>query len=418
MSTYRARAALVFSLVLFLTPLARAGAPATEAAPTFVGEWQTSYGKMKLSALAGGLAGTYGITGVDGTIEGTLDATGKKLTFKYIEPGVKGEGWFELSADGKAFAGKWRPNGAKDWQDWAGKRVPPPDTFTGLWRTNFGAMRIVQEGKAVRGTYQMGAGSKVTGEVDGRTAKFTYQEPGGAKGEGTFTLSADGQTFAGTWKQTAGPGVEPGKGVGGKWEGTRAVPKSGIVWLVVLEARWERGMDGHEYSYGEMLKAYFTRVPWVQVRHRFITDEASVRRWCEDVKFIAEPVVLYFSSHGTKEGLTCDGKTIGAQALIECVKDCDLKLLHFGACDVAGGDVPRKIIDATGGRFPISGFTKPADWGGSAVVDFAYLDLVLARGMGPKSAADQVKKMISFARENSAPGDAIEGMGLVVAEGK
>ncbi|HSI35431.1 MAG TPA: hypothetical protein VK986_17755, partial [Tepidisphaeraceae bacterium] len=118
MSTYRARAAVVVWIVaLLVAPLTRAEAPGAESAPTFVGEWQTSYGKMKLAALAGGLAGTYGIQGVDGTIEGTLDATGKKLTFKYIEPGVKGEGWFELAADGKAFAGKWRPNGAKDWQD-------------------------------------------------------------------------------------------------------------------------------------------------------------------------------------------------------------------------------------------------------------------------------------------------------------
>jgi len=379
---------------------------------TFIGQWQTSYGKMKLASTAAGISGAYGMKGTDGTIQGTLDAVGRKLTFTYAEPQAKGDGWFELSADGKSFAGKWRPTGAPAWQDWAGKLIPPPDTYSGLWKTSFGPMRLTQTGKEARGSYQLGRGATMSGQVDGRVFKFTYEETGGAKGEGSFSLSEDGTSFSGSWKQTAGGEA------GGKWEGTRAIPKEGVVWLVVLEARWERNLEAPEYTYGDMLRAFFARVPGVQMRHRFITDEASVRRWCDDVKYIPEPVVLYFASHGTKEGPVCDGKVIPVNVLIECVKDCDLKLLHFGACEVAAGDVPKKIIEATSNRFPVSGFINPADWGGSAVVDFTYLELIMARGMDPVAAGQQTRKMLSFAREQSAPGDAISGAGLVVIEGK
>jgi hypothetical protein len=105
-----------------------------------------------------------------------------------------------------------------------------------------------------------------------------------------------------------------------------------------------------------------------------------------------------------------------ADALIECVRDLtDLKLLHFGACLVAGGDIPRKIQKA-GGRYPVSGFVHPADWGGSAVVDFAYLDLIFSRGLSPGDAAEQTRSMISFARTQGAANDAIPPAGLVVIE--
>lgn len=91
---------------------------ANAADPTFVGTWTTTYGQMVLSENRGTLSGTYGgRNGITGTVSGT------KFTFTYFEPGVTGEGQFELSPDGQSFAGKWRPTGQANWSNWTGKRV-------------------------------------------------------------------------------------------------------------------------------------------------------------------------------------------------------------------------------------------------------------------------------------------------------
>jgi hypothetical protein len=151
---------------------------------------------------------------------------------------------------------------------------------------------------------------------------------------------------------------------------------------VVLEANWERDLEQEEYSFGVMLRTFFARTPHVKVRHRFFGDEVEFRRWCAELPYLAEPVVLHVSSHGTTEGVTCGGKTINAKALAECVKDIgDLRLLHFGACMVAGGDVPKQMHEALGpaATFPISGYKNVADWGGSAVIDFTFLDLMFSK---------------------------------------
>src|SRR5207248_5553803 len=114
------------------------------------------------------------------------------------------------------------------------------------------------------------------------------------------------------------------------------------------------------------------------------------------------PVVLHISSHGSAEGIMVGGETIAAKALADCVRDVPtLRLLHFGACSVAGGDVPKQIYKELGpsARFPISGYKRTADWAGSAVIDFTYLELVLARGTPPPQAAEQTLKMLSFARD-------------------
>ena len=75
---------------------------------------------------------------------------------------------------------------------------------------------------------------------------------------------------------------------------------------------------------------------------------------------------LDLSSHGTQEGLTCGGKTIGAEVIAESIRDAgNLRLLHFGSCLIAAGDIPRKIHATLGpnATFPISGYTRTADWG-------------------------------------------------------
>jgi len=93
-----------------------------------------------------------------------------------------------------------------------------------------------------------------------------------------------------------------------------------------------------------------------------------------------------------------------------------LDLLHFGSCLVMAGDVPRRIFEARGmaSAFPISGFRREADWAGSAIVDFTYLELMLGRRMKPAAALEATRRMVSFATDaTDAP---VEGSDLVLFE--
>ena len=277
-------------------------------------------------------------------------------------------------------------------------------------------MRLHQSGKTVRGLYEFGGRSTVAGEADGRTLHFKYEQPDGEKGEATFTLAEDGKSFTGTWKGVF-PKGEKAAAIGGAWNGSRVAPQPGKVWLVVLEAPWRRGLEEGEYSFGLMLRTFFARVPRVQVRHRFFYNEEDLRHWCAELPYLAEPVVLHLSSHADGKGIQTCGHSIGAKAIAECLRDAgDLRLVHFGSCLVAGGDVPKQIFDALGAdaRFPISGYAKAADWGGSAVIDFTYLDLIFSHGLSPADAAAQTQKMLSFAGEKGGPRDAIAPAGLVI----
>jgi hypothetical protein len=389
---------------------------AAPAGPSFTREWETTYGLMTLKQSGSIIDGAYGRD--QSTLKGEIAAS--KFTFTYTEPNAAGEGWFELAPDGATFSGQWRENGAAAWSPWTGKRragpPPPADNFTGLWKTTYGRMRLHQTGNAVHGVYDFSGGSTVSGIVEGRALKFSYDQPDGERGSGVFELAADAKSFAGTWQ-----GDKAGAAASGAWSGTRVVPVPGRTWLVVLEANWERDLEEEEYSFGVMLRTFFARVPQVRVRHRFFGDEAEFRRWCAELRYIAEPVVLHISSHGDKDGVHCrDGKTIGAKAIAECLRDIgDLRLLHFGTCLIAGGDIPRQIQAELGpdaARFPISGYANAADWGGSAIVDFTYLDLILARGLSPADAVRQTTRMLSFAGSKQHDGDAIAPAGLVILE--
>ena len=175
----------------------------------------------------------------------------------------------------------------------------------------------------------------------------------------------------------------------------------------------------NEYSFGLMLRTFFARVPRVAIRHRLLNSEPDFKRWTAEIPYLPDPVVLYISSHGSKEGITVGGKTIGSKAMADALRDADnLTLLHFGSCLVAGGAVPKEIQKelSSSNKLPITGFTKVADWAGSAVVDFTYLDLIFSRGLSPADAVKQTKKMLSFANETKRPGDAIEPAGLISVE--
>ena len=395
---------LAFGLIVFLS----ARGAAKDA--TFAGEWETTYGRMILKANGQKISGTYVYAGgVANDISGTQD--GRKLTFTYEEPGVRGEGLFTLSEDGVSFDGQWRPAGKTAWSSWSGRRPSAPlQNFSGVWKTSFGMMRLTQHGNAVDGCYMFSGTARITGTVNGERLVFTYREPDGTKGAGEFTLAQDREGFSGKWKPDGGKD-------GGEWTGTRVAPQPGRVWLVVLEARWESSLREQEYSYGEMMRQFFTRVPTVAVRHRYFTGHADFAKWCEELPYINEPMVFYIASHGSEKGITVgkevlDGTFIGTQ-----LRDASsVKLIHLGSCRTMAGSAAQDIRKASKLAAPVSGYTRTADWAGSAVIDFAYLDLVLSRHLSPAEAVRQIRDSVSFAGEQGKAGGAIAPAGLKIVE--
>ncbi len=181
------------------------------AADGFAGSWDTTYGPMTLSRDGNKVSGSYEMGDQHCTIEGK--ATHRRLTFTYEEPGVQGEGWFELSDDGKSFAGKWHVTGQEQWNDWTGTRVATKD-FAGSWQTTYGPMKLHRDGKKLAGSYDMGGQDcKIEGKMEGKRFVFKYEEPS-ARGEGWFEMSNDGQNFAGEWRAE-------GNEQWSKWEGSR-----------------------------------------------------------------------------------------------------------------------------------------------------------------------------------------------------
>jgi hypothetical protein len=275
-------------------------------------------------------------------------------------------------------------------------------SFSGLWETTYGRMRLVQTGEHVAGTYSYASGSALEGTVAGGRATLRYREPQ-AEGEAQFDLAADGESFTGRWRAT-------GEESWSDWMGTRVHPVADRRYLVVLEARWEGSLTEQEYAFGDMLRTFFARVPSVEVRTRAFHDEPDFIRWCQELAWLAEPVVLVVASHGTADGISVGGATIGPDAIAAGLRHAgSLELLHFSACGLMEHDAAERIDGALQGgpRFPISGYASTVDWSASAVIEFLYLDLVLARGYSPAEAAEQVRKLVPLAGEENIEGAAI-----------
>lgn len=399
------RLALLFTALLALL-LAAPPAGAAEAAD-FSGGWSTTFGEMTLEQAGARVTGHYEMGGVPCLVDGTV--AGRRLTFTYREPSVTGEGWFELAPDGASFDGRWREKGAGTWSRWRGERgKAAAATFAGLWNASYGPLRLWQAGDKATGFYRMADGpfAEVAGTVTGSRLDFAYDECG-VTGSGAFTLGASGDSFAGEWKSDAGEG--------GAWTGARIVPKPGRVWLVTLEARWEDSLAEREYSYGEMLKAYFARTPHVECRHRFFDDGESLARACAEIPFLPEPVVVVLASHGLEEGITVGNHTLDGAELARCfARAGNLTLLHFSACLAMEGTLPVELAGAlpAGVAFPMSGYTTSVDWGATVSAEFIYLDAVLARGMAPADAARALLAAMPAAGARTPAGSPFPALGF------
>ena len=293
----------------------------------------------------------------------------------------------------------------------------PAPTYAGLWETSYGRMRLSQEGSTVSGEYSYTSTSTIAGEVEGDRLTFEYSE-GETQGEGWYELAEDGESFLGRWREN---GSERWR----QWRGTRVHPEKGIIWLVILEAHWETSLAEKEYAFGDMLRSYFTMesARHVRVRYRTFHDEKDLRRWSREVRYLAEPVVLLISTHGTPRGVQVSNEVIGAEALADCVRGShNLEVLHLSGCSMMAGDIPAAIQKSIGPaqRLPITGYTTAVAWDASALADFVYLSMLLIHRMDPTEAVTQTHLLAPFTREDRLPGARFQALGLRVldADGK
>ena len=376
-------------------------------ADDFVGTWSSSYGTLELALNGTRLAGRY-MPG--STISGTVVAG--RFVYRYTDPNGSGEGWFEIRGGGAALAGAWRQNGSDRWVEWTAERMAAPEPgFAGLWETSFGRMRLRLDGGAVSGCYSLPSGSRVEGTVEGNRMEFTFAEPE-AGGEGWFELTEDGHGFSGKWRSDGESELQT-------WTGTRVRPEAGRVWLVVLEAHWEESLAEPEYSFGDMLRAYFTMssARHVGVRHRWFHDGADFHRFAADVAYLAEPVVLVISTHGTPEGIQVAGETIGPEAIAESLRDADnLELLHLSGCSMMNGPVPRRILERIepARRFPVSGYSTVVAWDASALADFTFLTFVLIHRRSPEEAVRRSHVVAPFTGDRELEDSPFDALGLEV----
>lgn len=343
----------------------------------FSGRWFTTFGVMLLEQHGARVGGRYRFRGSEGRIDGRV--RGRVLRFRYDEPAESGTGEFRLVRHGR-FDGNYVPKGAKAPRSWNGHRG-----WDGLWETGYGRLRLVQDGEHVLGYYTGSGHGGLRGRARGTGLAFRYRERTSA-GEGRFALADDGEAFTGEWRRGGARAWHP-------WNGHRVHARPDFTWLVVLEAYWQKGLAEPEYSFGAMLREFFARSSRVGVRQRFFHDAASLAHWTRELLYLAEPVILLVSSHGLAGGLSVPGGLIDTTRVLENLRHVEnLRLLHFSSC-LVGKDATRAL---RGRPFAVSGYTTSVDWSASALLEFAYLDQVLNRGVPPARAAAGLARRKAF----------------------
>lgn len=359
----------------------------------FSGHWFTTFGRMLLEQRGAKVTGTYRYGTTEGRIEGSV--RGSVLGFRYSEPRETGTGDFRLLRAGK-FAGSYTPRGEKTARPWEGHK-----DWDGIWETDFGRLRLIQEDRGVHGFYAGTGDSIVRGRAKEGTLTFRYRERN-ASGEGRFKLADNLESFSGEWRARGRRDWQP-------WNGNRVRPEPGVKWLVVLEAHWQRSLAEPDYAFGHMLREFFARRSHVKVRQRFFHDAESLRHWCRELLFLAEPAILLIASHGLAEGLSVNGRLIDTAPVLDSLRWAEsLELLHFSSC-LVGLDRDKAL---RGRPFPVSGYTTSVDWGASALLEFSYLDLILNRGLSPADAAAKLPILVPYAGSRVPRGSAYRAAGF------
>jgi hypothetical protein len=365
----------------------------------FSGRWLTTFGPMTLTQSGAKVRGTYAYGGPPGVLEGKV--VRNRFEFRYEDAGDRGEGQFDLLRPDR-FLGRYRPEGQDGWRPWSGERG-----FDGIWESSFGLLRLVQEPDRVVGFYEAGGAATIEGQREGDRLVFRYREPR-VGGEGEFELIDEGLAFTGRWRPDGAADWRP-------WQGRRRRAQPGLVWVVVIEAHWQSHLGEREYAYGFMLREFFARISGVEVRHRIFTNDDGLAKWCRELCYLAEPTAVLLATHGTTEGLSAHGRTVAPAAVVDSLRYADnIQLLHFSAClmmqEGPGGELVRALHRQA--HYPVSGYTTAVDWGGSALVEFTYLDLVLAKGLPPEQAAEQLVRLVAFAGDKAPPGSAYPPLGF------
>lgn len=367
-----------------------------QATADLAGRWETEYGVLDVVQEADRAWGTY--DGGDGFLEGTV--RGRRFEYRFRETSDTGHGWVEVAADGRTFSGRWRSDEADEWTEWTGRRPQPaPAGLAGVYRTTYGRMRLRAAGDRIVGSYEADGRSTLEGRLSGDRLTFRYQEENAA-GEGSFTFDADRSSFVGRWRAEGDEGWSD-------WTGHKIDPEPGVLWLVVFEAPWQAGLDGPEYSFGQMLQTFLARHEDVRVRHRRIHDAADFERAVAEVPFLVEPTVLVLASHGDESGLTLSGGVVGAERIARALDEApNVYLAHFSSCAVMGGRLPDRVLESMTDRRPLSlsGYAVPVDWAASAVLEYLYFDLVVGQRFSPGDAARIVGRELRFAGDRQTEG--------------
>ena len=99
--------------------------------------------------------------------------------------------------------------------------MPPGQTFVGDWDSNWGKLKLMQNGKRVYGPYTGFRHGSISGEQDGDLLLFHWiQKENEQSGHGYLRLSPDGKTMEGRW------GYLKSYDNGGSWSAKRGRPDS------------------------------------------------------------------------------------------------------------------------------------------------------------------------------------------------
>jgi hypothetical protein len=283
-----------------------------------------------------------------------------------------------------------------------------PD-FGGSWNSTYGSMRLIQDGSSVTGSYSYSSGSSIVGTVEGNRLTFRYTEPSAA-GDGWFDLSGDGDSLDGQWREDGSTSWAP-------WTATRVGADPDRTWLFVVEAYWEESLAEPEYAFGDMLRTWFERYPNVEVRQRRIHDGDDLRAALAEVAYIDEPVAVWIASHGQAGQLAVDGDMVPVSVVAESLASAPgVFLVHFSSCEMGVGNALQTVRAALSVTDAVvSGYAVSVDWSASALVEIAYLDLVLGRGYRPGVAFDQVLAELPMAGDRGIPGSPFAATALRIA---